>query len=163
MNRHEVTTILRVIVCLVLMMGVAGAQLPDLAKKAATAPDPDLVGKLTRELNVTPKQATGGAGAIFGLAKTQLKPADFSKLAAAVPGMDGFLKAAPSSKTGSSLGSLESVIPSGSAGGLASLAGSFKSLGLSPDMATKFVPVIQDYLKFKGGSGVASLFSGVLK
>ncbi len=163
MNRSEVTAMGRVIVCLLLMIGVAGAQLPDVTKKTATAPDPDLIGKLTKELNVSPKQATGGAGAIFGLAKTQLKPAEFSKLAAAVPGMDGFLKAAPSAKTGSSLGSLESVLPSGSAGGLASLAGSFKSLGLSPDMATKFVPVMQDYLKSKGGSGVASLLSGALK
>ena len=51
---------------------------------------------LTKDLNVTPKQATGGAGALFGLAKSRLKPDQFSQVAAAVPGMDGLLKAAPS-------------------------------------------------------------------
>ncbi len=59
-------------------------------------PSPELVGMLTKDLNVTPKQATGGAGALFGLAKSRLKPDQFSQVAAAVPGMDGLLKAAPS-------------------------------------------------------------------
>lgn len=76
--------------------------------------------------------------------------------------MDALLKAAPSAKGGSPLGSLGSIAPSGTAG-LASLAGSFKSLGLSPGMATKFVPVLENYVKSKGGSGLASLFAGALK
>ena len=37
------------------------------------APNPDLVGKLTKELKVTPEQATGGAGAIFSLAKSRFE------------------------------------------------------------------------------------------
>lgn len=138
----------------------AGAQTS--AKSAVPDPNPELVGRLSKQLNITPQQATGGAGAIFALAKSRLNTADFSKLAGSVPGMDGFLKAAPSTKATSPLDSLGSMA-SGGAGGLASLAGSFKSLGLSPSMAGKFVPVLQDYIKSKGGSGVASMFTSALK
>jgi hypothetical protein len=41
---------------------------------------------------------------------------------------------------------------------LLSLGGTFKKLGMSPQMATQFAPVIQKYLSSKGGSGVASIF-----
>jgi len=39
----------------------------------------------------------------------------------------------------------------GKAGGLASVAGSFKSLGLSPEMATKFLPIMTKFVNVKGG------------
>ena len=76
--------------------------------------------------------------------------------------MDGFLKAAPAAKGESPLGSLASIAPGGTAG-LASLAGSFKSLRLSPAVAGKFVPVLQKYIESKGGSSVSTLFAGALK
>src|SRR5215472_10412335 len=64
------------------------------AQKAVTTapktPSPELVGALTKQLSVTPSQATGGAGALFGLAKSRLSAADFSKISAVVPGMSGF-------------------------------------------------------------------------
>ncbi|HWO02584.1 MAG TPA: DUF2780 domain-containing protein [Blastocatellia bacterium] len=123
-------------------------------------PSPELVGELTKELKITPQQATGGAGALFGLAKTRLKPDEFSQVSKAVPGMDGLLKAAPKPK--GAMGSLGSSLPGG-AGGLASVAGSFKSLGLSPDMASKFVPVLTKFVEGKGGANVASLLGGALK
>jgi hypothetical protein len=128
------------------------------------AQSPELVGQLTKQLSVTPDQATGGAGALFNLAKSRLNAGDFSKVAGAVPGMDGLLKAAPKAESGgsSALGSLGSKLPGG-AGGLASVAGSFQSLGLSPDMAAKFVPVMTKFLESKGGSSVGSLFAGAMK
>jgi len=124
-------------------------------------PSPELAGMLTKELSVTPEQATGGAGALFGLAKTRLKPEDFSKVSSAVPGMSGLLKAAPKASS-SKLGALGSAIP-GQAGGLGAVAGQFQKLGLSPDMAAKFVPILTKFTEAKGGSGVASLLAGVLK
>lgn len=162
MNGRRSFLIMGTAACLLVLVSVAAAQIPGVPTIGPASPSPDLIGKLTQQLNITPKQATGGAGAIFGLAKSRLNPADFSKIAGAVPGMDGLLKAAPAVKGGSALGSLGSIAPGG-AGGLASLAGSFKSLGLSPDMATKFVPVMESYLQSKGGSGLASLFTGALK
>lgn len=161
---------------LVVLTSSAWAQ----AAPAAATPDPGLVGALTKQLGVTQAQATGGAGALFSLAKNNLSAADFSKISSTVPGMDGFLNAAPktgqagaepASSAASNLGPLSGAAGAAgstgssaasaapSAGGLLSLGNSFKSLGMSPDMATKFAPVVQQYLGSKGGSGVASIFS----
>jgi len=152
-------SIVQVIACFFALTAIMDAKQQAGVQDAAD-PNPDLVGRLTQQLGITPEQAKGGAGAIFSLAKSRLSSGDFSKLADAVPGMDGFLKAAP--KAGAGLGSLGSIA-SGKAGGLASLAGSFQSLGLSPSAAGKFVPVLQQYIGAKGGSGLASRFAGALK
>ena len=72
------------------------------------------------------------------------------------------LKAAPKPDSGSPLGALGSALPGG-AGGLASVAGSFKALGLSPDMVSKFVPVLTQFVQSKGGANVGSLLAGAFK
>ena len=125
-------------------------------------PSPELVGQLTKELSVTPKQATGGAGALFSVAKSRLSATDFSKVAAAVPGMNGILRAAPKADASSGLGGMAGALPGG-IGGLASAGSSFQKLGLSPDMVGKFVPVLTKFVEAKRGTGVASLLSGALK
>jgi uncharacterized protein VcgC/VcgE DUF2780 len=150
-----------------LAVGYVRAEAP-----SASNPSPELVGQLTKGLSITPKQAIGGAGSLFGLAKTRLKPEEFSQVAKAVPGMDGLLKAAPKPKEKKSglgglgsVDSLSSALPGGASGlgGLASVAGAFKSLGLSPEMASKFVPVLTKFVDTKGGSKVGNLLSGALK
>jgi len=131
----------------------------------AVNPSPELIGSLTKNLSITPKQASGGAGALFGLAKSKLSATDFSKIAAVVPGIDSMIKSAPPASKSSSLGSLsslESALPGG-LGGLASVAGSFQKLGLSPQMVAQFVPLITKFVEAKGGSGLAGLLAGVLK
>ena len=50
----------------------------------------------------------------------------------------------------------------GDLGGLASLAGPFSDLGMSPDMAAEFVPVVLDYVSNTGGSSAMSLLQGAL-
>jgi pyruvate/2-oxoglutarate dehydrogenase complex dihydrolipoamide acyltransferase (E2) component len=50
---------------------------------------PELVGQIVKDLGITPKQAQGAAGTLFGLAKTKLSADDFAKVASAVPNMDG--------------------------------------------------------------------------
>jgi hypothetical protein len=132
----------------------------EMAAMAAKA-SPDLVTALSKELGTTPEQSAGAAGALFGVAKSRLKPADFSQVAAAVPGMDALLKAAPSAPgmVGTS-GALSSL---GAAGGMATAASAFKSLGLSPDLVSKAVPVLTSYVSKSGGANVAGLLSGALK
>jgi hypothetical protein len=78
--------------------------------------------------------------------------------------MGGLLKAAPKPKQGAAgaLGAMGDLLP-GKAGGLASLAGSFKSLGLSPEMAVKFIPIMTKFVNVKGGANVAELLSGALE
>src|SRR4051812_39391595 len=128
-----------------------------------------LVNALTSQLGVTKPQAEGGAGALFNLAKQRMAPEQFGQVQNQVPGIDGLMgasSAASSSKGeansgglgGIATGALGSVGGGGAAGGLgalAPLAGSFSSLGLSPDMAGKFLPVVLDYLNSSGGGGAA--------
>lgn len=163
--KHKVLVMV-IVVCCLASAGVARAQLPGAKIKnpLAKTPNPELIGQLTKQLSVTPEQAVGGTGALFGLAKTKLKPADFLKLSDSVPGMDGLLKAAPKPKEDAAdpLSSMGSMLP-GKAGAVASVAGSFKQLGMSPEMATKFLPIMTQFVKVKGGANVAGLLSGVFK
>lgn len=118
----------------------------------ANSPNPELIGRLTQELGITPKQATGATGAMLGLAKSKLKSDEFKQIADAIPGSDALLAAAPA--TGALQGKL---------GGLASLAGGFKSLGLTPDIGVKMVPLLTKFMEGKGSAGAAKLLAGVLK
>jgi hypothetical protein len=158
-------------VCFFAFTGAVHAQLPGALSKnplSAKNPSPELIGQLTKQLKITPEQAIGGSGAIFGLTKTKLSPTDFLKVSDAVPGMDGLLKAAPKQKQEAAdpatdmLGALTSALP-GKAGAMASVAGSFKQLGMSPEMAIKFLPIMTQFVKVKGGTEAAGLLSGVFK
>ena len=162
MNAMRKSATLPLVACLMILIPVGNAQEQPPGQSKAAELKSELVEKLTKKLNITPEQAKGGAGAIFGVLKNRLKPEDFNRLAAVVPQMDELLKAAPPAREGSLLAALGSVSSGGTAD-LASLAGSFDSLGLSPAMVARFVPVIQKYLKSKGGSGLATIFSGAMK
>ena len=127
-----------------------------------TSASPELVGQLTKELSITPEQAMGGAGVLFSLAKSRLSTADFSKVAAAVPGMNGFLEATPPTENASGFSGLAGSLPGG-LGSLASTAGAFEKLGLSPEMIGNFVPILVKFVESKGGASVASLLSRAMK
>jgi hypothetical protein len=129
------------------------------AAMAAAKASPELVGALSKEIGATPAQAAGAAGALFGVAKSRLKPEDFTKVAAAVPGMDSLLAAAPAAS--GATGALSQL--GGSAAGLASAASAFSKLGLKPEMVAKAVPVLTSFVSKSGGAGVGSLLSSVLK
>jgi len=146
------------------------------AGHASAADAGGLVNALTSQLGVTKPQAEGGAGALFNLAKQRMAPEQFGQVQNQVPGIDSLMgasSAASSSKGeansgglgGIATGALGSVGGGGAAGGLgalAPLAGSFSSLGLSPDMAGKFLPVVLDYLNSSGGGGAAGLLKSAL-
>jgi hypothetical protein len=129
-----------------------------LASAAATA-SPELVGALSKEIGSTPEQAAGAAGALFGLAKSRLKADEFAQIATAVPGMDSLLKAAPAA--GSAIGTT-GAMPS-AATGLASATAAFTKLGLKPDMVSKAIPVLTQFVTKSGGADVGKLLAGALK
>ena len=127
------------------------------------AGDLGLVDLLSSQLGVTKGQAEGGAGSIFQLAKQNLSVEDFSSIAKAVPGIDKMIGAAPKvGGSSSSLGGISSMMGSNKLGGMAGLASSFEKLGLSGDMVDKFMPIILDYVKNKGGEHAMSLLKGAL-
>ena len=151
---------------LALMSAVSYAQVPG----AAGTANPELVGALANELGSTPQQAEGAAGALFGVAKSKLNPGDWSKVAAAVPGMDGLLKAAPAVAPGSGgtagttgTTGTSAITSAAGVGGLSSVAGSFSKLGLKPEMAAKAVPVLTNFVTKSGGADVGQLLAGALK
>ena len=125
----------------------------------------DLVKTLTDNLGVTKEQASGGAGAIFKYAQSKLSADDFSTVAKALPGVDSLISAAP--KTGGSadlFSGLKSFSgsQSNSAAAVSSLAGSFSKLGMNADMVGKFIPIVLEYAKSKGGTAVMNILKGVL-
>lgn len=127
--------------------------------------NPDLVGSLVSKLGVTPKQAEGGAGALLGLAKGKLKPDDYAKVAAAIPGTDKLIASAPAAdapKAGGALGAAAGAMGT-QAAGLAGLAPVFSKLGLKSDMVAKYAPVVVEYAQKVGGDTVGKLLGGVLK
>ncbi|QFY43691.1 DUF2780 domain-containing protein [Candidatus Methylospira mobilis] len=128
-----------------------------------------LASTLARQLNITPQQALGGAGSIFSIAKQQLNPTDFSQLSKAVPDINQYLTAAApllssSSNTTALLGSAAGLLggQGSSLSELATLAGSFQKLGLSPDLIQQFVPIMLQYVQSQGGSTAASLLKNAL-
>jgi hypothetical protein len=157
---------------LVLTAGAALAQAPsDAANQAATSTEaaataakdsPELVGQLSKELEATPEQAAGAAGALFNLAKSRLKPEEFSQISSAVPGMDSLLKAAPSA--GGAVGTTGALAEAaGAAGCLAAATSAFSQLGLKPDTVSKAVTVVTDFVSKSGNAQAASLLTGALK
>jgi hypothetical protein len=122
----------------------------------------ELIQNLTNQLGITTEQATGGAGALFNLAKSQLTSEDFSQIAAAVPDIDNLIAAAPA-VTESTTGAVSSMLGSESGlGSLASLASSFSKLGLSSDMIGQFTPIVLDYLQQAGGTNLMEMMKGAL-
>jgi len=145
---------------------LAGMQVQAQAQTAvapsATKSSSALVRQLTKGLSITPTQARGGAGSLFALAKTRLSADEFGKVSSAVPGISGLLKAAPALGEHSELSSLEGSLPGG-IGRMAEVATAFHKLGLSPEMAVKFVPVMTKFVESRGGLSTASLLEKALK
>ena len=120
----------------------------------------ELINKLTSELNITPEQAMGGAGALFNYAKEGLSSEEFEKVSDAVPNMDGYLDAIPDlgggkSSTGLLGKATEALV------GMPAVTKAFDKLGLSPDMVGMFTPILVNYVDDKGGEAVGKLLDKV--
>ena len=125
-----------------------------------------LVSLLTNQLDVTTKQAEGGAGTIFKAAKENMTKNDFAALAEKVPEATSLLSYAPEIQdTQSSLVKRASSLL-GDAGSKINSANQilegFKDLGLNQDMVQKFTPIITDYVKEKAGNMTMELFQSAL-
>ena len=128
-------------------------------KTVAQTASPDLVGQLVSELSITPSQAEGAAATVLNQAKGKLSVDDFAKVAAAVPNMEGLLKAAPAAAKGADL--LSSA--GGAVGAAAATASTLSKLGLKPETIVKVAPAVVKFVQTKGGAQVASLLAGALK
>lgn len=130
----------------------------------------ELIQQLTQGLGVEESQAKGGAGLIFKMAKEQLGDGEFAQVANAIPGIGNLIGEAPAEEKGlaGAIGGLAGMAGALGGGGgqlanMAALAGGFSKLGLSPAMATKFIPIILSFTQSKGGDGIKDILAGVLK
>jgi hypothetical protein len=125
----------------------------------------ELVQQLVAGAGVSESQAEGGAGLLFGLLKDKLSSGDFSRVADAVPGVEGLIDTAPDTGGGMGglLGGVASALGGGELGNLATLAGGFGKLDLDAGMIGKFVPILLSYLQSKGGGDLSALVGRVLQ
>jgi len=131
-------------------------------KTAAETASPELVGELAKELAITPVQAQGGAATLFGVAKSRLSVADFAKVAAVVPNMTGLLAAAPAA--GGAAAAVAALGGKGEGvGSMAAAAVTLSKLGIKPETAARFAPVLIKAVQAKGGADVGALLAGALK
>jgi len=129
-----------------------------------------LLGMLTNQLGVTEQQASGGIGALMGVAKQNLPGSDYTQLLGGAPDLSTLAgAAAPVAASGSGglgglFGSAGSLLggQNQSLGQLAQITQSFSQLGLSPDMVGKFAKVALDYVQGSGGTALMKLLAGAL-
>ena len=117
----------------------------------------NIIELLMDELDITRKQAMGGAGLIFKLAKDRLDDPDFVLLSRHVDSLEEIISYAP--KPGGLLGSLGSI--AAGIGGensrvaiLARLAGGFSKLNIDSKRIMEFIAVIDSYLRNKNDEKV---------
>jgi hypothetical protein len=140
-----------------------GPQTPTEPTTVEQTASPEIVGALVKDLSLTPWQAQGAAGTLFGLAKTKLSADDFAKVASAVPNMEGLLKAAPVSDSKSSAIDIAAAAGGGGLGSVATIAGPLMKLGLKPETIGKLAPSLIKAVQTKGGAEAASLLTTAFK
>jgi hypothetical protein len=126
----------------------------------------ELIDSLTTTLGISAAQAEGGAGVLLKAAKDKLGAAEFDSQLGGVSGLHDLLKKAPASGGGGGLGGLLGGL-AGAMGGnaalISSIVGGFGKLGLRPEDARKFVPVILGYLRTQVGPDVVSNLEKTLR
>ncbi len=140
------------IVCLLtLTPPVMAAELGGLLDQASAMASDSLGSLLGGQLGISSEQAEGGLGGLFSLAKNQLSESDFESLAAAVPGVSGYLDKARS------LGLLDEPITSA-----AELTNALGGLGLNAQTIEQFLPAAVEAIGKVGGDQARTLLSGLL-
>lgn len=128
----------------------------------APAAQANLLNTLGSQLNITPEQAVGGAGAMLGLARNNLSSDEYGQLTKAVPGLD-LLSGANALGGLNGLGALLGG-EKGSQSALDKALGTdvqnrsdldtaFKALGMDTGMIGQFAPLILQYLGQQGIAG----------
>lgn len=132
----------------VLLIGIFMASL---SMQAQTS---DLIGMLTKEMGITNKQAEGGAGSLFNMAKETMPKKDFSSLTDVIPDMSGLLGAVPGMGKASGLGKMASSLT-----GMPAVVSAFGKLGLKESHVKLMTPLLVNYVEDKGGKAMSKMFA----
>jgi hypothetical protein len=120
----------------------------------------ELIDQLTKGLGISGSQAEGGAAVLLKAAKDKLGAAEFDNQLGSVAGLNDLLKKAPAA---GGLGGMLGGLMGGNAALIASVVGGFGKLGLKPDDAKKFVPIILGFLRTKVGPDVVTKLEKTLR
>ncbi|MGF1726309.1 DUF2780 domain-containing protein [Photobacterium nomapromontoriensis] len=94
---------------------------------------------LSSQLDISPEQAAGGAGALLSIASSQLDGEQASELAKMIPGAEALTGSLPPG-IGALLGNMDTIHQI------------FAALGLDSKMVSQFIPVVMQFLGDKGAS-----------
>ena len=124
----------------------------------------ELIDTLTQSLGISGSQAEGGAAVLLKAAKDKLGAAQFDSQLGSVPGLSDLLKKAPAAGggLGGLLGGLAGAM-GGNAALISTIVGGFGKLGLKPEDAKKFVPIMMGFLRTKVGPDVVSNLEKTLR
>lgn len=113
----------------------------------------ELVDQLVKQLGVNEDQAAGGAGVLLNAARDKLGAQQFGSLLGGVPGIDQLMNRAPGAGSGGGglLGGVASALGGQQGALLAGIVSGFSRLGLRPEQARDFVPVILGFLRGRIG------------
>lgn len=140
----------RVFAFLLILAGLLSA-CAQMESAMGVASSTGLTSTLVNRLGVSETQAAGGVGSILAFAQQHLAAGDFDLVAKAIPGSEKYL------------GMAKQLLGGAPVSDKAGLQGAFSKLGMSPDMLSKFSPIVTDYVGKAGGQQAGSLLAGVLK
>lgn len=136
----------------------------------------DVLGRIAAQLGMSPDQAQAGAGSVFQLIRESASKMDFDQLVQAVPQASSWMKkaagvqaapaATPLGGLGDLLGQATEMFGGGSGGAGGGLAGVgqviavLSKLGIDPDTAAKFLPMLLQFLQSKAGADLLGRLAG---
>lgn len=132
-------------------------------EQAATPNVTDMIGSLSKNLNISTDQAKGGLASLLNYVKTTSSGDQFSQLSNALPGVDGILDAVPalSDESAGGLGGLldKAAEYNESLKAINTVKKQFEALGLKPEMITGFISQAKSYLDTEQGQQAKELLT----
>lgn len=124
----------------------------------------ELVDLLVSRLGVSAKQAAGGAGVLLRSARTKLGARHFEELLGELDGLDDLIRRAPGARgLGQLFGGVAAALGNNHAALLAEIVSGFTRLGMQPEQARQFVPVIMEFLRSRLGDRAVDEFERALR
>jgi hypothetical protein len=117
--------------------------------KSSLAAEPG-ISALAEKTGVTPDQAVGGLGLILAMAKNKLPADQFSQLTSGIPSADKYIQ---------SLGGFG--VDSGSVKDVVDLRGALQKVGMSEEVATRFMPEAVNMIRSSGGEPAAGILASL--
>ena len=116
---------------------------------ASLAAEPGIA-TLAQQTGVTANQAVGGLGSVLAFAKAKLPAEEFSQVSNGIPSADQYIKSLDGFGVKSS--EIKDVVD---------LRTSLQKIGMSEEVATRFMPAAVNHIRSTGGEAAAGILAGL--